>query len=533
MNGSRAYSCIVISDSDSEDVTPGVLTFKDAHVFHQHFNGLALLDNYAFMTPKVRPSTKTTKVTLMCCRTDENGKPCLYRVAATRLKDAHECTHIKIDPKNTGHNHTLVAPSAEQQELVDLAELQRECDRPGYQNPEVPPRYRSYNSPEDMLQRLSKWAHARTGFVFKAGHRWESKKEYNMHFLCALPGCKYRILGSKAKEPHARWSVAAGQSAKHIKHNHGIIYDPTPEEEAIINRAIVRHDLPPVEGEYATFHDLHQALNEWATDESFAFKPGRSRLSESKLKVVDLHCCLKRSSGQMCSYRIVARESANGEWAISSPREARKHNHAEGPEYVAEQKSQIAIAETRRIIQRPDYAPAHLPKRGGSYESREAVLQYLNRFAFENNFAFIILRSHVDDSGLETAVFSCSMHINTPRHIAAHYNTCESGTNCPYRVIGRERIDESWTVGYTYDLDMDHNHGPLRPRVLPPHRKLTDQQKELVKRFAERGKTAGEIVAELGALQDQIGKTHALAKDISNFLYREKKKALVEQSYLQ
>lgn len=414
--------------------------FSSPHDFHHVLNDWAMQSNFAFTTGKERNSDRSIAITYTCCRSNVDGKACTFEVRGKKRKDEDFWTLHKVDVKGTGHNHPTGDEelSADQQSLVDLAERQRLCDIPSFYHSSLPPRFVAYSSSDALYTGLNDWARHQ-GFFFRLGTNWATKSgNENQTYYCGISGCSYSITGIRLAGQKS-WAIRS-YNARHVEHNH--------EGASVKNREQVTPvSLPPIADKYASFSALHEALNGWSVTKNFAFKTGTSSTGHTNGLVSKyMVCCMASDTGDPCEYSIIVKEAKDGTWAVSQAIKARKeHNHSLEDELTGQQQLLLEAAETRRIIQMPEYAPEHLPSRTVTFPDREKLFLHLEKFAKARNFRFAIKRSKKEKNGRLLVNYECA-------------KTRKSATKCPYHVYARENKDGVWSVSYPYNLKNEHNH---------------------------------------------------------------------------
>lgn len=405
--------------------------FASVYEFHHILNDWGM-PFFAFNSGKERPSDRSVTITYTCCRSNE-GKNCSFEVRGSKRKDEDFWTLKKVDAKGKGHNHGSEM-SQEQQVLIDLAERQRLCDIPSFYHVSLPPRFEEYSSSDLLLAGLNSWAE---GFFFKQGTNWSKKTgDEKQTFYCGVSGCSYAVTGVRLANEKT-WAIRT-YNARHIEHNHDHVSKELTSTVA----------LPPITESYSSFSDLHSALNGWSVQHNFAFKTGNSSTGHTNGLVSKyMVCCMVGESGEPCPYSVIVKEARDSSWSLSQANMARKnHNHDIDSELTEEQKVLLDAAETRRIIQKPDYAPEHLPSRTVTFPDKPALVQYLHQFAKERHFKLVIRRSKTELNGQKLLHYECSRDRKT-------------ANKCPYHIYARESKDGVWRVSFPYNLKNEHNHG--------------------------------------------------------------------------
>lgn len=436
-----------IETSTDGHVTPRPATsiqfsrFASPHEFHHVLNDWAMQSSFAFNTGKERVSDKSIAITYACCRTNQ-GKSCSFEVRGKKRKDEDFWTLHKMDVRGTGHNHSTgedVVLSKDQQILVDLAERQRLCDIPSFYHPSLPPRFVAYSSSDTLYSGLNDWARHQD-FFFRLGTNWATKSgNENQTYYCGISGCSYAVTGIRLAGQQS-WSIRT-YNARHVEHNHEGASAKNKEQISSVS-------LPPVADKYPSFPALHEALNGWSTTKNFAFKTGTSSTGHTNGLVSKyMVCCMVASdTGDPCEYSVIVKEAKDGMWSVSQAMKARKdHNHSLEGELTHQQQSLLDAAETRRIIQMPDYAPEHLPSRTVTFPDRQKLFLHLEKFAKQRNFKFAIKRSKKEKNGRVLVNYECAKNR-------------KQQTKCPYHVYARESKDGLWSVSYPYNLKNEHNH---------------------------------------------------------------------------
>jgi hypothetical protein len=166
----------------------------------------------------------------------------------------------------------------------------------------------------------------------------------------------------------------------------------------------------------------------------------------------------------------------------------------------------------------------------GTYDSREALLAAINKWAAPRGYAFITGRSSRSTSGRQIITYACDRWCRPPSVSKDRQRkTTTRGTNCRFSIIAKESLDKAtWSLRHRPDSRFHlHNHEPsCHKSAHPVHRQLSDADKSTVSRLTNAGVAPKDIRTYIR----QNSNTIATQQDIYNRIADSKRELCEGQS---
>ncbi|KAF5703902.1 transposase [Fusarium mundagurra] len=166
----------------------------------------------------------------------------------------------------------------------------------------------------------------------------------------------------------------------------------------------------------------------------------------------------------------------------------------------------------------------------GTYDSREALLAAIKKWAAPRGYAFITGRSSRSTSGRQIITYACDRWCRPPSVSKDRQRkTTTRGTNCRFSIIAKESLDKAtWSLRHRPDGRFHlHNHEPSwHKSAHPVHRQLSDADKSTVSRLTNAGVAPKDIRTYIR----QNSNTIATQQDIYNRIADSKRELCEGQS---